>query len=100
MDPLLQKALTGLEQYDLLSPFAIVEALSRLERIARAAAGADVTSDELRALARQVMDAHWVADGYSVTLMERRRAEVLLRLDTMLDQLQWERWAELSQSAD
>lgn len=100
MDPLLQKALTGLEKYDLLGPFAVVEALSRLERIARAAAGADLTSDELRAVAGQVMDAHWVTDGLSGSVTERRRAEVLLRLDTMLDQLQWERRAELSQSAD
>ncbi|KQR37709.1 hypothetical protein [Deinococcus sp. Leaf326] len=90
MDGPFLEALTELQDYEVFGSFAVVEGLVRLERIAKAALAAHVTSDELRAAARHVMDRYWNDTGSSPAFLERRRAEVLLRLDTMLDHLEWE----------
>jgi hypothetical protein len=90
MDGPFLEALAELQDYEVFGSFAVVEGLVRLERIAKAALAAHVTSDELRAAAQRVMDRHWSNTGSSPAFLERRRAEVLLRLDTMLDHLEWE----------
>lgn len=90
----LRQALIGLEDYDLLGPLAVVECLQRLEQIAQAAAAADLSWESLQVAASQVMDQHWSADGLPEALLAPRRAEVLLRLDTMLEKIQAQRREE------
>lgn len=87
----LRQALVGLEDYDLLGPFAVVECLQRLEQIAQAAGAAELSWEELQAVATQVMDHHWASDGLPEAFLAPRRAEVLLRLDTMLEKIQAQR---------
>lgn len=89
----LQRALIGLENYDLLGPENTVEALQRLEHIAQAAVVAEIRNEDLRVLAQWVMEEHWGVDGLPDSFLAPRRAEVLLRLDTMFDQLQAQRRA-------
>lgn len=88
MDPWVEDALKGLDGYDLLGPFAVVEALTRLERIAWAAFVTALTREELEVAARAAMAQFWVEDGLPPPFLKQRRAEVLLRLDTMLEQFQ------------
>lgn len=85
MDSTFTAALQGLETYDVLGPFAVVEALTRLQRIACAAHALGLSYEELWHAAQQVMDAHWVEDGLPAPFLDKLRAEVLLRLGTMLE---------------
>lgn len=85
---MLQQELMGLETYDLLGPFAVVEALQCLERIVQAAVDADLSWQELEGVAQQVMHQSWGTDGLPEVYLAPRRAEVLLRLDTIFEQLQ------------
>lgn len=90
----LQHALTGLEDDDLLSPSSTVESLQRLERIAHAAMEAELPWDSLLILAQWVMDQHWVTEKMPGSFLASRRAEVLLRLSTMFEEIQGRRRAE------
>ena len=88
LHPRVVEALKGLESYDVLGPCAVIEALTRLERIAWAALVTGLTRGELEVAAREAMAHFWVKDGLPPPFLDHRRAEVLLRLDTMLEQLQ------------
>ena len=89
-----QQALSELEQYHLLSPSAVVESLQCLERIAYAAIAAELSWQGLQVLAQWIMDEHWMTAGLPEDYLSLRRAEVLLRLDTMFEGIQVCRWKD------
>lgn len=89
-----QQALTELEQYHLLGPGEVVEALQCLERVARSAVDAELSWPALEMLALWIMDEHWLTQGLPRDYLAVRRAEVLLRLSTMFELLQARRWEE------
>ena len=97
MDELVD-AFEGLATYDLLGPFSVVEALQRLERIACAAAAMELSWEDMQCLAQEIMATRWENDGLPDALLAPRRAEVLLRLDVMLEQIQRQRQFDLKAS--
>jgi hypothetical protein len=87
--PELREALSELNggSYNVSSPHPVLDKGNRYATIARAAHKAGMSADEMRQAVRDSMDARTGSDGSPKPFPEDSRADVLVRIEAMMDLL-------------